>query len=511
EYALYINGKDSVIANPDPGVQIFSGYNQINTMNKLRFKISENIDVVFTNHYSRLSDVPRYDRLIQYKSDIPGNLRYGDWYYGPQVWMMNNIQLTHAGKNKLYDETRIIAAQQNYRESRHNRNFGNSSVNEQFEKVGILSLNIDFDKKIKSENQLLFYGIEMVHNNIKSEADKRNINTGIISPAGSRYPNGKNSYNSISAYTGYKNNLSEKITVNTGVRYNYVTLNSTIADNSWYNFPFTKISISNGALTGAAGLVYRPGKNFQINLNTSTGFRAPNLDDAGKVFDSAPGIIVVPNPGLKPEYAYNADLGLSKDFGKFLHFEITGYYTWLKNAMVRHDFLFNGEDSINYGEVLSKVEAIVNAGYARVYGVSINVQANLLKNLILKSSLNITEGNEQGGIPLRHSAPVFGTTHLIYETSRIKADFYSVYNGAKTFNNMAPSEIAKPYMYAADKDGNPWSPAWYTLNFKISCNISKWGIINAGIENIIDNRYRPYSSGIVAPGRNYIISFRIIT
>jgi hemoglobin/transferrin/lactoferrin receptor protein len=507
EYAININGKDSVVVNPDPRVQIFSGYNQINAMNKLRFRVSDKVDLVLNNHYSALSNVPRYDRLIQYKSD---KLRYGDWYYGPQVWMMNNTQLTLTGKNKIYDEARIIAAHQNYRESRHDRNFGNPSVNEQLEKVGILSLNLDFDKKMKNENQMLYYGIELVHNNIKSEADKHNINTGVIMPAGSRYPNGKNFYNSFSAYTGYKNNLSEKITINTGLRYNYFTLNSTITDNSYYSFPFNKISISNGALTGAAGLVYMVKDNFQINLNTSTGFRAPNLDDAGKVFDSSPGIVVVPNPALKPEYAYNADLGISKNFGRFLHFEITGFFTLLKNAMVRHDFMFNGEDSIDYLGTPSKVEAIVNAGYARVYGVTINLQANLLKNLILKSSLNITEGKEQGGIPLRHATPVFGTTHLIYESSKIKADLYTVYNGAKTYKKMAPSETAKSYMYATDNDGNPWSPGWYTINFKVSYNISKWSILNAGIENILDNRYRPYSSGIVAPGRNFIFSIRVV-
>jgi hemoglobin/transferrin/lactoferrin receptor protein len=31
--------------------------------------------------------------------------------------------------------------------------------------------------------------------------------------------------------------------------------------------------------------------------------------------------------------------------------------------------------------------------------------------------------------------------------------------------------------------------------------------LNIGFENITDQRYRPYSSGIVASGRNFIISF----
>jgi hemoglobin/transferrin/lactoferrin receptor protein len=506
EYVLTTGGKDSVVTNTNPDIQVYSGYSQLNTMNKLRFKISENIDFVYTNHFSRLSDVPRYDRLIQYKSGV---LRYGDWYYGPQVWMMNSFQMTIKKDNILFNEVKITAAHQNYKESRHDRNFGKTSMNEQFDEVGIASLNLDFDKKLKTGNQLLYYGFEYVNNDINSVAQTRNIITGDLAPAGSRYPNGENKYTSTSIYAGYKNNISEKVTFNTGLRYNYVTLNSTIADNSFFNVPFTTISMSNGAATGAAGIVLRLMEKMQINLNASTGFRAPNLDDVGKIFDPVAGIVVVPNPDLKPEYAYNIDLGISKDFADFLHLDITGFYTLLNNAMIRHDFLFNGNDSIMYKGVLSKVQAITNATYARVYGIHINLQANISESLSIKSALNVTEGSEKGDIPLRHAAPVFGSTHLIYKSSQLTADLYSSYNGSRKFEKMPPTEIDKPYLYATDKNGKPWSPGWFTINFKVSYNIMKWAIINGGVENILDYRYRPYSSGIVAPGRNFIISMRV--
>lgn len=506
EYVINTGVKDSVIANPDPDIQIFSGYNQLNTMNKLRFKISENIDVVFANHYSRLSDVPRYDRLIQYKSGKP---RYGDWYYGPQIWMMNSLLMTIKKENKFFDEVAITAAQQSYKESRHDRNFGNSLINEQFDKVGILSLNLDLDKKLKNGNQLLYFGSEFITNDIKSDAQSRNIISGNLTRAASRYPDGRNLYNSISAYAGYKNNLSDKLTLNTGVRYNFVTLNSSIIDNSFYNVPFSEISMANGAVTGAAGIVLRPAGKMQINLNASTGFRAPNLDDAGKIFDPVPGVVVVPNPDLKPEYAFNIDLGISEELADFLHLDITGFYTWLDNAMVRHDYLFNGEDSILYKGELRKVQAITNATYARVYGTQINLLANISGWLSLRSVLNITKGKEKGGIPLRHAAPVFGSTHLIYNSSNFTADLYSSYNGSIKYEDMAPSETEKPYMYATDENGNPWSPGWITLNLKVSYNILKWVIINAGIENMLDSRYRPFSSGIAAPGRNFILSLRV--
>jgi len=507
EYATSTGTSDTVITNSDPDIQYFSGYNQLNLLNKLRFRISEKIDIVYSNHYSKLSNVPRYDRLIQYKS---GNLRYGEWYYGPQVWMMNNLQLTLKNKNSLFDEAKITAALQNYKESRHDRNFGKSLINEQFDEVGIVSINSDFNKNLQGEKQLVFYGFEYVFNDIESVAHTRDIFSGDIKKAASRYPDGKNRYNSTSLYAGYKNNVSEIITFNTGLRYNYVTLNSTIIDNSFFNVPFTEISLANSALTGSAGIVYKPLEKLQFNLNASTGFRAPNLDDVGKIFDPVPGIVVVPNPDLLPEYAYNIDLGVSKDFAGFLHIDLTGFYTWLTNAMVRHDFLFNGEDSIMYKGELSKVQAVTNATYANVYGLHINLQANFTDKLSARSTLTITKGKEKGGIPMRHAAPVFGATHLVYSSSKLTADLYALYNGARKYEDMPPTEVEKPYMYATDLNGNPWSPEWVTLNFKATYNLTKWAVINAGVENILDLRYRPYSSGIVAPGRNFIISLRLI-
>lgn len=506
EYAARINGQDSVVRNPDPRDQVHSGYSQLNTMNKLRFRISPDIDLVLANHYSRLSDVPRYDRLIQYKS---GKLRYGDWYYGPQVWMMNSLQLTVNKETSLFDEARVTAAHQSYTESRHDRGFGKDEINEQTEKLAIFSLNMDFNRSLKDDDNLLYYGLEIVYNDINSTAQTRNIITGLAIPAGPRYPDGDNIYSSLSLYGGYKNNLSRKFTLNTGLRYNRTALSSSIADNSFYSFPFTEIDISNGALTGSAGMVWRANEKLHASFNASTGFRAPNLDDAGKIFDSAPGVVVVPNPDLKPEYAWNIDFSVSKEFGDLVHAEFTAFHTWLTNAMIRNDFLFDGQDSIEYLGELSKVEAMTNSGSARVYGFNINLQVNISRFMSFKTALNLTEGYEENGDPLRHAAPPFGSSHLVFENNRFSADLYSSYNGARKFEKMAPSETEKPYLYSMDKNGNPWSPGWYTINLKMSYRFANRVTVMAGVENILDHRYRPYSSGIVAGGRNFIASLRL--
>ena len=183
EYAQYINNKDTVIRNPDPDVQVPSGYSQLNTTGKFRYKFSDDLNVVFSNHFSALSNVPRYDRLIQYKS---GKLRYGEWYYGPQVWMMNNLQVNYSGSNIFFNQLKLTATHQDYRESRHDRPFGKNTINEQFERVKIFSLNLDFDRKSLSGKSLLYYGLELVTNDVKSEAWLRDIKTAETEPAGSR-------------------------------------------------------------------------------------------------------------------------------------------------------------------------------------------------------------------------------------------------------------------------------------------------------------------------------------
>ena len=506
EYQIRTNGKDSVVFNDNPERQVASGYSQLNTMNKLRFKAGKHFDINIAHHYSRLSDVPRYDRLIQVKNNT---LRYGDWYYGPQIWMMLNSTVNYNKPAAAFDDVRLTVARQDYTESRHDRKINDVSLNQQTEKVGIWSVNLDFDKTAERNQALIYYGAEYVRNDIVSTADVMDISTGETVPAGSRYPNGDNIYNSFALYGGYKFNLSSKFTVSTGLRYNFVSLNSEIADNSFYNFPFTVIQSANSAVTGAAGAVYRPDARTELTLNLSTGFRAPNLDDLGKVFESAPGVIVVPNPDLKPEYLYNADIGARREIGNMLLAEASLFYSYLDNAMVRREFLFNGESTIEYQGEESAVYAMVNAGYAIVYGTQIKAELRPSSFLRLKSALTLTGGHDNEKEPLRHIPPVFGATHMIFERSIIKADLYAVYNGSITYERLAPSERDKAYMYASDDNGNPWAPGWFTLNFKTIFNIGNRIDLTAGVENILDLRYRPYSSGIAAPGRNFIFSARI--
>ena len=302
--------------------------------------------------------------------------------------------------------------------------------------------------------------------------------------------------------------MNIKTTFISGIRYSHIFSYSKFSDN-FYEFPFNEIELNTGALNGSLGITYRPHRTWQFNLSLASGFRAPNIDDIAKVFDSEPGNVVVPNSNLKPEYTYNIDFGIIKKLSDKTHFEITSFYTYMIDAMVRRDFLFDGQDSIMYDGVLSKVQAIVNSDEAYIYGTNISLSIGFARYFTFRSNIVYIYGEDNDNITLRHVTPLFGSTHLIYNTKKLNIDFFSDYNGEKPFSEFSLSEQDKPHLYAADENGNPYSPAWFTLNLKASYQINSYLQLNAGVENILDKYYRPYSSGISAPGRNFIFAVRV--
>ncbi len=505
EYVERIGQKDVVITNPDPQVQRPTGYSQLNLTQKLRFKPNETWTFDYGFHYSNTSDYSRYDRLLRYRRKLP---RSAEWKYGPQKWMMNNLTMTHSKSAGVYDQMTIRLAHQFFEESRIDRDLNTPQQRTTLENVNAFSASVDFNKQIDPK-QRVFYGIEAIYNDVVSEASNLDIVKNSTVPGAPRYP--KSNWVSYAAYVTYQLKASDQLTFQAGARYNQFVLNSEF-DTTFYPFPFTDAKLNNGALTGSTGLVYSPSGSWMLSANLATGFRSPNVDDIGKVFDSAPGSVVIPNPSLKAEYAYNAEIGIARTIGNSVKVDVTGYYTLLNDALVRRNFTLNGRDSIVYNGELSQVQAIQNAAQARVYGLQAGVEINLLKGFRLSSQFTYQKGEEEldNGTtsPLRHAAPYFGVARLSYTARRLRAELYGVYNGGVSNQELAQEEQGKDYMYAIDAEKKPYAPGWYTLNAKIQYQLLDYLSINAGLENLTDQRYRPYSSGLVGPGRNLILSVR---
>jgi hemoglobin/transferrin/lactoferrin receptor protein len=500
-----IDGTDRVVANEDPEVQVPSAYTQIHLMQKLRYRLGRRWNCTYGFHYSETSDYGRFDRHLRRRNGRP---RYAQWDYGPQRWMMNQWAVTHQRKHSFFDEATLRLAFQQFEESRIDRDFNALLQRNRIENVDAYSANLNFRKALKAGHEL-FYGAEWVRNEVRSEAFHRNIQTGARTPIGARYP--ASQWASYALYLTDYYALRPELNLQAGLRYNHFAVDARF-DTAFYDFPFTEAHLDNGALTGNLGLSYRPDERWVLRGQLSTAFRAPNVDDIGKVFDSEPGAVIVPNPKLEAEYSYNAELGAVRRLGERLKVDASVFYTRLENALVRRDFRLDGRDSILYDGVLSQVQALQNAAFIRVYGLQAGLEARLPGGFSFSSDFNFQEGVEEledgSTSPSRHAAPWFGVSRLSLRRRGLELQAYAEYSGEVAYQDLALSERGKPELYAPDGNGNHYAPGWYTLNFKALYPLHERLTLSAGVENITDQRYRPYSSGIAAPGRNFILSLR---
>ncbi len=502
--ASRIDGQDEILQNENPRLQLFSGYDQLNLMQKVRFQPNSGLSLDYGFHYSNTSDIPRYDRLIQ---GSPDDLRSARWDYGPQTWMMNTLGINFENKSVLFDQAKIRLAHQYFEESRITRRFGTSNEITRIESINALSINADFIKSLEGED-FLSYGTEIVHNGVNSEASQMDIDSSEVLEASRRYPD--SDWLSAAIYGTYHRQFSKKVKLQAGLRYNYNRINADFSENlSFYPLPFETSKSDFGALTGSLGVIFAASEAISFSPVFSTGFRAPNVDDIGKIFDSEPGAVLVPNPDLRPEYAYNWELNINGRINQRLRFELTGFYTLLDQALVRREFTLDGESEIIYDGELSQVLAIQNAASAKVYGFQAGLEYSIIPELLLTSRYNWQKGTEElddeSTSPSRHAAPAFGLTRITYRKGKFKAELTSQYAAQVDFEDMPIEEISKPHLYAKDENGNPYTPNWAIFNANSTFDLSKVIQISASVENISDQRYRPYSSGITAPGRNFIL------
>ncbi len=498
---------DRVVTNNNPLIQTPNNYNQINLMQKVRYALNSAWDLQYGFHFSETSEYARYDRLIELRNGRP---RSAVWNYGPQKWTMHNVTISHKSESTLYDLIALRLAYQYFQESRIDRPFAGGErfrLRTQLEEVDAYSLNLDVNKSFGAHQ--ILYGVEIIYNDVRSRASAIDIRNNSPIAVADRYP--QSNWSSYAAYLSYQLRASEKFLIQAGTRYNYFAINADFTRNlEFFRLPFTSAEIRNGTVTGSLGTIFTPEESWAISAILTTGFRAPNVDDIGKIFEQPQNVVVVPNPNLSAEYAYNAELAVSKTFTDLARVELSGYYTYLDKALVRRDFRFNGQDSILYDGVLSRVQAIQNAAFADVYGVQVGLELKLPAGFGLSSRFNYQVGNEEmddgSRSPLRHAAPWFGVTRLTYTNRKLDLQFYAMYSGEVSFENLNVEERLKPHIYAIDENGNPFSPAWLTLNLKALYRFEENFTITAGVENLTDVRYRPYSSGLVALGRNFVIA-----
>ena len=172
--------------NENDLIQKFSDYQSLHLHQKFKFRLSNQGELELFGKYSRTGDIPRYDRLIEEKDDTA---KYAEWYYGPQEWTLIGLRHTSNKHRRLFDASNVSVHYQQWKESRNDRRFQDSLLNQRNESVDIYGIDLDLSKRL-SNNQSLSYGLSSYYNIVSSEAKSENIFNSKKENLSTRYPSG---------------------------------------------------------------------------------------------------------------------------------------------------------------------------------------------------------------------------------------------------------------------------------------------------------------------------------
>tara|TARA_Y100000589_G_scaffold70891_2_gene63191 strand:+ start:528 stop:2996 length:2469 start_codon:yes stop_codon:yes gene_type:complete len=530
----YINEDGELSCNEDLNVQKNTGYSQYDLFHKLIVKISDNWRATWNTQYSTSSNVPRFDRLND--GDLEciidpdtgcnaiGNLKYHTYYYGPQDRRFNSLKFTGIETGSL-DKTEIILSNQLIKESRHklklsdffnNPEAQNDETTRKYERVDIYSVNINFKKNN------FYFGSETVYNEVKSTSnifdpeDKWSIGD-------TRYPPGGSSIFSHALYINSVWRFSHKFQSEIGGRYTYSHIKGAFPDTLKRPFAYVEglnLNEQSNILSGNIKFVYYPSDSWKISSVTARGFHTPNVDDMLKVFEKG-NRLVIPNVYLQPEYSISQELSISKDIGQNIDIYGVGFYTRIKNAMVMDSIgivqgIFNGEPLIQYSYLYEDEMKFLFANQnstspTDIFGGTFGFNTNI-KNFILSGDINFTKGVNRGsGMgPVAHIPPVFGKVELMRKINNWKLKCLFLYAGSKPANEFDEANVDN--LYETPNVSGVWmgSPKWNTVNLSVNYKLSESFELQINIDNILDRHYKTFSSGLSAPGRNFIFSTTIL-
>ncbi len=507
-FVIRRGGKDTVLSNPQPNLQLGSAYRQLDLVQKFTFRTGAwRNDLQY--QLSTTSDVPRYDRLTL--TDEHSQPLFAEWFYGPERRQMWKAQSQRETPKMQW---RILAAWQWIEESRHVRRFQQHERRSQSESVHVGEWRLDILRKHepRAGAQTLSYrwraGADVQWNAVQSLARFTHVETGEISAGPTRYPDGGSHQTLAGLYGEYQWALGKNASLAVSGRLNYVGLNARFTDTSFFSFPFQTAGYQRFGGNGSVEWgTHFPNHPFwkSVHVVLASGFRAPNVDDIGKVFDSRPGQLIVPNPNIQPEYVYTLE---GRTFmGNATHqLTISTYGTWIHGLLALRQGSWQGEDTVVFDGLPSQILSLQNVDQGWILGGTAKYRGQWSYYGFTRAQITYTYGrqfHQNEWFPLEHIPPVFGIISTGCTFPRWEIEGWIHFNGWKKAADYGI--FGEDNLEYATPLG---TPAWYTLNLRMQWKPIERVRIQLAMENILDQNYRTFSSGISAPGRNIILAIR---
>jgi outer membrane receptor protein involved in Fe transport len=449
------------------GLQRPTGYNEWDYFGKIRQQLSKAWVLEGLIQTTQQTQVPVFHKiqLENFKINEMDLQKYQRGY----------LKAIGQYENPIFKKIEFSVSQQTSIEQRKLQKNTSTTLRAERDEIRTMGILADVQSQF-SPSWSAHSGIDYFNDRINSTREDINLTNNSTKALRGLYPNDAG-YQYQSIYSIHHLDL-DAWQVETGLRFhqNLASLPDT-------TLGLTKVKSS--ALVYSFGLARAISQGISIYANTSSGFRAPNMDDLGSL-----GIVdfryELPAFDLKPEYSQNYELGIKISKAKFFQ-ELTLFQTELENLITRiktsqfiqsypvyqkrnvdKAFLRGGEWSGRY-EFSNSISAKANISY--VYGQSVTL-------------------NE----PMRRIPPLHGGFSLSYARKNL------------FLNSELLFAAAQDRLSAGDKADNRMNPlgtpGWAIINLQANYLFNSHFSISIQAQNIGDVDYRMHGSGINGVGRS---------
>ena len=278
----------------------------------------------------------------------------------------------------------------------------------------------------------------------------------------------------IGAYATVSKSL-ECLTLNGGLRF----------DNRHLDFHSRNFN----GITGSIGAVWNASEHLNLRLNMARGFRAPNMSELG-----SDGVhegtlrYEIGNPDLKPEYSWQADLGL----------DITSQYVSAQVALFA-----NRIENYIFAQRIDKVieedyrTYEYTQGDARLLGFEAGVDIHPIHSLHFENTFSLVDAQQ---LHASEDAKYLPMTPAPRWTSELKYELS--HHGHKTLNNAYVAlglehNLAQNHYYKVD-DTETRTPAYTLLSLSVGTDLNihkkKVAELYVTAENLLNTAYQNHLS-----------------
>lgn len=496
-----------------------TGYSQYGGDLRADLILSERWSLDGAVQHFEQNDVPRYDRLVDFRDPTVEGGGVGDnsvYLFGPQRRSLGRVRATGIFERPLLSALDFSLSWQRQEEGRTTRRQSvengilTPSDTRLFVSDAVNSVAGDLQARVVRDQGRteITYGAEAWHHRTNSFGWSEDVPTGVRVPqirlsGTTEVPTGRfpddSRFSGAAGYVFGDRRLGESLRAQAGVRGSLYWTTTRVGDafGGDVDSRFGNVSLE-------GGLVWTAAKGWDLRARVAQAFRAPNIYDLTLVGD-VPGGFSLPNPNLDPETSVTVEAGarftgqgVSLDATIF-RLKIDGLLDRVKGAF-RGDTLFGPDDS--------RVFTIQNVGTATVQGVEALLRSRLPRDGSfslafhwLHGEADVTRDDTLISEPLSRVPPTTADLRLRWPLGLMERAAWFEYHA-----RVVAAQERLGFRDETDSRIQPGgTPGYQVHSVRGGVTVNGSARITLGLENLFDRLYRVHGSGIDSAGRHLFL------